>query len=177
MEVLHMHRSSILVGFVVIVLAVALPAAAQQLSIAVIDVQRVVTESDPGKQALQKLKLLQDAKIDEGRALQQNLTSLQEQMSKQRFTLSEERLADLSKQMEDGQILLQRFQDDAERELDEARRRELGGLEGRIIPVINEIGAERGFTLIFNKFQSGLVYADETVDITDDVIRRFNTTQ
>lgn len=172
-----MHRSSILVGFVVIVLAVALPAAAQQLSIAVIDVQRVVTESDPGKQALQKLKLLQDAKIDEGRALQQNLSSLQEQMSKQRFTLSEERLADLSKQMEDGQILLQRFQDDAERELDEARRRELGGLEGRIIPVINEIGAERGFTLIFNKFQSGLVYADETVDITDDVIRRFNTTQ
>jgi len=177
MEVLHMHRSSILVGFVVIVLAVALPAAAQQLSIAVIDVQRVVTESDPGKQALQKLKLLQDAKIDEGRALQQNLTALQEQMSKQRFTLSEERLADLSKQMEDGQILLQRFQDDAERELDEARRRELGGLEGRIIPVINQIGAERGFTLIFNKFQSGLVYADETVDITDDVIRRFNTTQ
>jgi len=172
-----MHRSSILVGFVVIVLAVALPAAAQQLSIAVIDVQRVVTESDPGKQALQKLKLLQDAKIDEGRALQQNLTALQEQMSKQRFTLSEERLADLSKQMEDGQILLQRFQDDAERELDEARRRELGGLEGRIIPVINQIGAERGFTLIFNKFQSGLVYADETVDITDDVIRRFNTTQ
>lgn len=172
-----MHRSSILVGFVVIVLAVALPAAAQQLSIAVIDVQRVVTESDPGKQALQKLKLLQDAKIDEGRALQQNLSSLQEQMSKQRFTLSEERLADLSKQMEDGQILLQRFQDDAERELDEARRRELGGLEGRIIPVINDIGAERGFTLIFNKFQSGLVYADETVDITDDVIRRFNTTQ
>ena len=172
-----MQRSSLVVGFVVIVLAVALPAAAQQLSIAVIDVQRVVTESDPGKEALQKLKLLQDAKIDEGRALQQQLTTMQEQMSKQRFTLSEERLAELSKQMEDGQIALQRFQDDAERDLDEARRRELGGLEGRIIPVINEIGAERGFTLIFNKFQSGLVYADDTVDITDDVILRFNTTQ
>jgi outer membrane protein len=162
---------------VAIVLAAALPAAAQEVNIAVIDVQRVVTESDPGKEALQKLKLLQDAKIDEGRALQQELTTMQEQMSKQRFTLSEERLSELSKQMEDGQIALQRFQDDAERELDEARRRELGGLEGRIIPVINEIGAERGFTLIFNKFQSGLVYADDTVDITDDVILRFNTTQ
>jgi outer membrane protein len=161
----------------VIFLAVALPASAQQMNIAVIDVQRVVTESDPGKQALQKLKELQDAKIDQGRALQQELASLQEQMSKQRFTLSEERLAELSKQMEDKQIALQRFQDDAERELDESRRRELGGLEGRIIPVINEIGAERGFTLIFNKFQSGLVYADDGVDITDDVIRRFNTTQ
>jgi len=172
-----MHRSSLFVGFVVIALAVALPATAQQLKIAVIDVQRVVTESDPGKQALQKLKELQDGKIDEGRALQQELASMQEQVSKQRFTLSEERLTEMNKQMEDMQIGLQRFQDDAERELDEARRRELGGLEGRIIPVINDIGVERGFTLIFNKFQSGLVYADDTVDITDDVILRFNTTQ
>jgi len=177
MEVLHMHRSSILVGIVALVIAAAVPAAAQQVSVAVIDVQRVVTESDPGKEALQKLKLLQDKKIDEGRALQQNISTLQDQMAKQRFTLSEERLAELSKQLEDGQIALQRFQDDAERELDEARRRELGGLEGRIIPVINEIGAERGYTLIFNKFQSGLVYADDAVDITDDVIRRFNTAQ
>ncbi len=172
-----MYRSRLAIAFVVVVLAAALPAAAQQLNIAVIDVQRVVTESDPGKEALQKLKLLQDGKIDEGRALQQQLSAMQEQMSKQRFTLSEERLAELSKQLEDGQIALQRFQDDAERELDEARRRELGGLEGRIIPVINEIGVELGFTLIFNKFQSGLVYADDTVDITDDVILRFNTRQ
>ena len=172
-----MKRSSLFVGCVVIILALALPAAAQQLSIAVIDVQRVVTESDPGKQALQKLKELQDAKMDEGRSLQQTLAGLQEQMAKQRFTLSEERLAEMTKQLEDGQIALQRFQDDAERELDEARRRELGGLEGRIIPVINQVGTERGFTVIFNKFQSGLVYADDSVDITDEVIRRFNTTQ
>lgn len=171
-----MHRSNLLVGLVTLVLAAALPAAAQ-MNAAVIDVQRVVTESDPGKEALQKLKQLQDAKIDQGRALQQELATMQEQLSKQRFTLSEERLDELSKQIEDKQIALQRFQDDAERELDESRRRELGGLESRIMPVINEIGTERGFTLIFNKFQSGLVYADDSVDITDEVIRRFNTRQ
>ena len=171
-----MHRSSLIVGLVVLLLAAAVPASAQ-MKVAVIDVQRVVTESDPGKEALQKLQELQDGKIDEGRALQQELATMQEQMSKQRFTLSEERLAELSKEMEDKQIALQRFQDDAERELDEARRRELGGLEGRIMPVINQVGADGGYTLIFNKFQSGLVYADSAVDITDDVIRRFNTTQ
>jgi outer membrane protein len=171
-----MYRSSLFIGLLAIVLAVALPASAQ-MNIAVIDVQRVVTESDPGKQALQKLKELQDAKIDEGRAMQQELATMQEQISKQQFTLSEARLAELRKQIEDKGIALQRFQDDAERELDEARRQELGGLEGRIIPVINQIGTEKGYTLIFNKFQSGLVYADDAVDITDDVIRRFNTTQ
>jgi len=172
-----MIRSTLFTILAVVLLAAAIPASAQTLNIAVIDVQRVVTESDPGKEALQKLKELQDAKIDQGRAMQQELATMQEQINKQQFTLSDEKLGELRKTIEDKGIEMQRFQDDAERELDEARRRELGGLEGRIIPVINQIGAERGYTLIFNKFQSGLVYADDAVDITDDVILHFNTTQ
>jgi outer membrane protein len=159
-----------------LVIAAALPAAAQS-KVAVIDVQRVVTESDPGKEAIQKLKAISDAKVQEGQSLQQEAAALQEQFNKQRFTVSEERLAEMTKELEDKTIAIRRFEDDAKRELDEARRRELGGLEQRILPIIDQIGKERGYTLIFNKFQSGLVYADEAVDITDDVITRFNTSQ
>lgn len=172
-----MYRSLVrTMVLVALVTAVALPAAAQT-SIAVIDVQRVVAESDPGKEALQKLKAVQDGKIQEGQVLQQELATLQEQFNKQRFTVSEVRLAELNKEMEDKTIAIRRFEDDAKRELEEARRRELGGLEERILPIINQIGEERGITLIFNKFQSGLVYANDSVDITDDVILRFNTAQ
>ena len=160
----------------VIMMAFAMPAAAQA-KIAVIDVQRVVTESDPGKEVMQKLRVLSDAKAQEGQTLQQEMATLQDQFNKQRFTVSEQRQAEMSKSIEDKQIAIRRFQDDAQRELQEAQRRELGGLEERILPIINQIGQERGLTLIFNKFQSGLVYADETVDITDSVIQRFNTVQ
>jgi len=174
---MHMYRSMIrTAALAALVMVVALPAAAQ-INLAVIDVQRVVTESDPGKEAIQKLKGISDAKVQEGQTLQQELAALQDQFNKQRFTVSEERLAEMNKQLEDGSIAIRRFEDDAKRELDEARRRELGGLEQRILPIINQIGQERGITLIFNKFQSGLVYADEAVDITDDVILRFNTAQ
>jgi len=161
---------------VMLMAAFAMPAAAQT-KVAVIDVQRVVSESDPGKEALQKLAGLRDAKAQEGQALQQELQTLRDQFSKQQLTLSEQRLEELQKQIQDKGIALQRFQDDATRELEEARTKELGRLEQQIMPIINEIGQERGLTLIFNKFQSGLVYADETVDITDEVIRRFNTRQ
>ncbi len=159
-----------------IVMAVALPAAAQA-KVAVIDVQRVVTESDPGKEVMQKLRLLSDSKAQQGQTLQQELVALQDQFNKQRFTVSEARQAEMSKQIEDKQIAIRRFQDDAQRELQEAQRRELGSLEERILPIINDVGQERGLTLIFNKFQSGLVYADDAVDITDVVITRFNTAQ
>lgn len=159
-----------------LVAAVAVPAVAQT-KLAVIDVQRVVTDSDPGKEALQQLKELSDAKVQEGQALQQELATLREQFNKQRFTLAEDRLEAMNKEIEDKSIAMQRFEDDAQRDLNEARRRALGALEQRIMPVIDAIGREKGLTLIFNKFQSGLVFADETVDITDEVIRRFNTLQ
>ena len=172
-----MYRSMIRTAAVAaLVMVAALPAAAQS-KVAVIDVQRVVAESDPGKEAIQKLKAISDAKIQEGQTLQQEMATLQEQFNKQRFTVSELRLAEMTKELEDKNIAIRRFEDDAKRELEEARRRELGGLEARILPIINQIGQEEGITVIFNKFQSGLVYADEAVDITDDVIRRFNTAQ
>jgi outer membrane protein len=145
-------RSVVLVSIMV---AVALPAVAQS-KVAVIDVQRVVTES----------------KAQEGQNLQQEMAALQDQFNKQRFTVSEQRQAEMSKEIEDKQISIRRFQDDAQRELQEAQRREL-----RILPIIDQIGKEQGYTLIFNKFQSGLVYADESVDVTDTVITRFNTVQ
>ena len=171
-----MKHRALNVGIALLLVGLALPAAAQT-QIAVIDVQRVVAESDPGKESLQQLRTLQEQKITEGRNLQQELDALREQFNKQRFTLSEEKLAEMSGQVESRTIALQRFEDDATRELDEARRTALGRLEERIMPVIDEVGKERGLTLIFNKYQSGLVYADEAVDITDDVIRRFNTVQ
>jgi outer membrane protein len=168
-----MVRTAALAALVVVV---ALPAASQ-VKAAVIDVQRVVTESDPGKEVMQKLRTLSDAKAQQGQSLQKELATLQDQFSKQRFTVSEARQAEMSKEIEDKQIAIKRFQDDAQRELAEAQRRELGALEDRILPIINKIGEEQSLTLIFNKFQSGLVYADEAVDITDEVIRRFNTAQ
>lgn len=151
--------------------------AAQANNLAVIDIQRVVAESDAGKESLGKLKVLQDSKIAEGQQIQVAADALREQLTKQRFTLTDEKIAALNKELEDRGTELRRFQEDAQRELDDARRSALGQLEERILPIIDEVGREEGYTLIFNKFQSGLVYANESMDITNEVIRRFNLAQ
>ena len=172
-----MKRMMVCGAWLLALTALALPAAAQA-TVAVIDVQRVVTDSDPGKESLQRLMTLQNEKIEEGRNLQTELTALREQFNKQRLTLSEQKLEEMTGQIEDKTIALQRFEDDAKRSLEEARRTALGRLEQRIMPIINELGKGRGLTLIFNKFQdSGIIYADDAIDITDEVIRRFNTAE
>ncbi len=159
-------------------MAAAATVAAQQgpaFSVAVIDVQQIVQESAAGKEAMDRLKKFQDGKVAEGRKLAEDLDGLRRQLVNQKATLAEAKIADLEKQIEDRQVELSRFQDDAKGALEEARRKELDTLERQIMPIINELGRELKLQLIFNKYQSGLVFADEAVDITDQVLRRFNT--
>jgi outer membrane protein len=155
--------------------AVAVAQEAPKQTIAVIDVQQVVNESAAGKETMARLRKLQDDKVAEGRRKADELEALRKQLATQRATLTEAKIVELEKQAEDKQVELQRFSDDTKQFLADAQRRELDALEKQIMPIINEIGRESKIQLIFNKFQSGLVYADDAADITEQVVRRFNT--
>jgi outer membrane protein len=148
---------------------------APRLAVAVIDVNVLVQDSAAGKEAMARLKKAQDEKIAQRKKLTDEVEALQKQLETQRATLSDTKIQDLQKQIEDKGIMLKRFDDDAQQQLQEAQKKELDGLEKQIMPIIQEMGREMKVQMIFNKFQSGLVYADEATDITDQVLRRFNT--
>jgi outer membrane protein len=144
--------------------------------IGVINVERLVQESALGKEAFNRVKKLNDQKKEEGDKLQKELRDMETKLADQGSALAEDKREALQKSYQEKAIAFKRFQDDANRDLEAAQKKELGELERRVFPVINTVGKERGFTLVFNKFQSGLVYADEAVDITDEVLKVFNTT-
>jgi outer membrane protein len=158
--------------------AAALPAAAQTSApkIAVIDIQKLVVESAAGKEAQGRVKKVVDSKQGEGEKLQKDLQALQQRLTDQGPSMNDDKRDQLNKEYQEKGIAYKRFQDDAQRDVQEAQQKELAELEKRVLPVINQVGKEKGYTLIFNKFAPGmLVYADESVDITEEVLRRFNT--
>jgi len=152
------------------------PATAGAMKIGVINVERLVQESALGKEAFNRVKKLNDAKKDEGDKLQKELRDMEQKLADQGSSMADDKRETLQKSYQEKAIAFKRFQDDANRDLEAAQKKELGELERRVFPVINQVGKEKGFTLIFNKFQSGLVFADDAVDITDDVLKVFNTT-
>lgn len=153
----------------------ASPAAAQSdLKIAVIDVQKILTDSTSGQEVLKKLEQLRAEKAELLAGKKQELDEMRNRYEETRLTLAEDRIAEMEKDMEDLAIALRRAQDDAQRELEKRQREDFGRIEEAVMPIINAVGREFGYSLIFNKFQSGLVYADEAVDITDLVIERYN---
>ncbi len=160
----------------VAVAALATPMFAQNTParIAVIDVQKVLTQSSAGKAAYEKLKKMQDDRVEKAKQMDEELRKLDAEIGTKRLSLSEDKLAEMQKQLADKRIVMQRFAQDADREITEARDRELQALELKIKPVIDAMGKEMGLAAIFNKFESGLVYASEAIDVTDTVIKRFN---
>ena len=158
------------------VAALALPTFAQSAParVAVIDVNKVLMSSTAGKSAYEKLKKMQDDRVAQAKKLDDDIAALDKDINEKKLTLSEEKLADMTKRLSDKKIAMQRFAQDADRDIGEARDRSLAELEQRIKPVIDKVGKEMGLAVIFNKFESGLVYASEAIDITDSVIKQFN---
>jgi outer membrane protein len=159
------------------VAALAAPMFAQgtpQGRVAVVDVQKVLTQSTAGKAAYEKLKKMQDDRVAKAKAMDDEMRKLDTDLATKRVSLSEDKVAEMTKALADKKINMQRFAQDADREIGEARDRELQALQVKIEPVIDAIGKEMGLALIFNKFESGLVYASDAVEITDTVIKKFN---
>ena len=150
--------------------------AAASIRIAVIDVERLVRDSALGKEAFSRVKKLSDDKKGENDRLQKELRDIEQKLSTQGQSLSDDKREQLQKQYNEKSIDYKSFTEKATRDLDQAQKKELADLERRVFPIITQLGKERGYTLIFNKFQSGLVFADDAADITEDVLKRFNTT-
>ena len=152
------------------------PVTATGGKIGVIEVQKIVQESAIGKESLARVQKIQQAKQEDLGKRQKELRDMEQKIQDQGKSLSEDAMEKLQKDYQAKALDLKRFQDDAQRELEESQRKELGELEKRIMPVINEVAREQGYALVFNKFNSGLLFADDkSVDLTDAVITKFNS--
>ena len=163
-----------LISAAAFVLAAPMFAQSQPQRLAVIDVQKVLSTSSAGKVSYEKLKKMQDERIARAQKMDEEIKTLENDLNTKKMSLSEDKVTDITKQISDKKIAEQRYAQDADREVGEARDRELQALEAKIHQVIDQIGKEMGLAMIFNKFESGLVYASDAIDITDNVIKRFN---
>ena len=165
-------------------LALAVPAAAAAqptapaqpgvIKIAVIDTEKILMTSAAGKKALAELKKVQEAKEKELGGRQQEIKDLQAKLTDGRLSLAQDKLDEMQKQLEDKVIALRRLQEDANTDLTKKRDQVLGQIDQQVMPVINLAGKQLGYTLIFRKFESGLIYADDAIDITDSIIQRLD---
>jgi outer membrane protein len=133
--------------------------------------QRIANESAEGKQATARIQALQQKKAAELNEKNKQLQGIQAKLEKEAAVLSATAQADLAKQAEKLNTDIQRFTQDAQAEIQELQAQLQQQFQVRIEPVLAKVGAAKGLHFIFNGPDSGLVWADQGLDISDDVIK------
>ena len=140
-----------------------------QVKIGVINSDKIMQESKRGKQALVKLENMNKSKQEKIQSLQNEIVTLRKQLGSP--ALNAETRQNKSQQLEDKQINLQRLVNDAKTEMQREMQKEFLAVNDDIMPIIHQIGKAKGFTLILDLNNSGVLYFDNSIDITADVIK------
>ena len=144
------------------------------LKIAYVDLQRALNDSEKGKVANKALNETVLEKQKNISKMEENIKSLQEQVKKQRHLFTEEGLKAKEEEIERLLRDYKRLVTDAQEELQKEEQRMIKSLMGKIHEIVKKIGKRDGYALILENSASRLLYADENIDITDQVIELFN---
>lgn len=166
-----MRRMNILL-FAAFTFGIVSAAESQPLQIGVFDQTVVFEKTQEGQKMRAELSLVRDKKRENLENKEIRIKALQEKYDNEKLNMTQDRRAEMERQIEQGLRDLQRMDEDAGREM----RNQLKDFQERFqretYKVVEELGRERGFTLILEK--SILFYHANVIDITEDVITKFD---
>lgn len=148
--------------------------ALSQLKIGVVDVQSAILKTNEGKAAREKIEKELGKKRQDILAQQNQLKKMQEDFQAQQSVLSD---ADKQAKQKEFQGKLQAFQQAQVGFDQEARQKESAALQQIFKNMQNEIqkiSKQKSLDMVFDKSAAVLLYANNTADITTDLIDRYN---
>jgi Skp family chaperone for outer membrane proteins len=141
---------------------------------AFVDIQAIAATSAEGKAATARIQEAEKkitANLQEkGKALQ----ALQAKLQQGANVLSPQAVGQLEKDIEKQNRELQFAQQDAQTEATELRNNVQNEFQEKLNPVIDAVRKEKGLHIIFSIRDSGIAAADLGLDITADVIKKFD---
>ncbi len=145
---------------------------AEDAKLGYVDMQRALNETEDGRKAKEKLKKDFDQKQKELDEQQTQLKKDIEDLDKKRTLLPADKVrekeAELRSRLEKVQQTYMRHQQD----LSGKEQKETAKIFERMTKIIGEIAAAENFSMIVDK--SALVYAKPHLDLTNELIRRYN---
>jgi len=136
--------------------------------------QAVFQTSADGKAAVSRVNALiqkkQTENADKAKLLQGNQQKLQTSGS----VMNEAARTQLEKEIERQTKDAERFQQDAQAEINELQQEVQNEFVKKLSPIIEQLATEKGLQMVFNAVESGIAWAMPGLDITPDVVKRLD---
>jgi outer membrane protein len=164
--------------FVVLLLVcvglVASPVMAEVQKIGYVDLQKALNLSAAGKVAKEKIKTKVQSYDVDVQQRQEELKKLKEDLEKQAMLLSDEARNAKEREYQQKVKDYQRFTKDIQETLQQTDADLTRKILESLLKVVQDVGKNKGYTLVLEKTESSIVYADESIDMTDEVIKAFD---
>lgn len=161
----------------ILVAALALPVAAQEIKIGYVDLQRALNECDAGKKAKEDFKKQVDRLQADLEKQKQQIEGLREQLEKKALVMKEEERRNLENDYRKRLRDFERNYKDSQGELQGKDNELTAEILKQLQKVIQGFGQREGFTLILENSSSTVLYSNQNADLTDQVIQEFNSSK
>lgn len=145
--------------------------------IGLVNLQKALDESIAGKKAVEDMRKIFEAKQKVIESKKADLRQMQQEINSQSSLLSEEAKKEKLTLYQQEMKKLQRLVQDSNEELKRKENELVGEIAKELRDVVKRLGKELGYDLILEYQESGVLYKSETVDLTKQVIERYNNEQ
>jgi outer membrane protein len=170
---MSMSRLSVVALFMAVVLTGS-SALAEEIKLGYVDLQRALGETEDGRKAKANLKKIFDQKQKELDEQQEDLKKAIEDLDKKRTLLPADKVhekeVELQTRMQKVQQTYLRHQQDLQQKEQELTSK----IIERMNRILIKIATNENFTMIFDKSQGTVAFAKPHLDLTNDLIRRYN---
>jgi outer membrane protein len=148
------------------------PPATQPGKIAIIYFQGAIVGTKDGQKAAAELEAKTNPKRKELELKQNEVNSLQDQLTKGQNTLSDAAKNELYKNIEIKKKVLQRDFEDAQEDVKQEQDKLLQQLSQKVVAVVERYASDHGYSLVVDVSspQSPVIYASTAIDITKEII-------
>src|SRR3990170_4893147 len=156
-------------------LATAVPPQQAPLRMAFLDLQRIAAESAEGKAASSKVQALTQKKSAELQEKTKALQANQQKIQQGAAVLNDTARAQTQREIDRLTVEIDRFQEDANAEVQELQQSLQADFQEKLRPVVDAVVKDLAIGLLFSAGDAGAIYVDPSLDITGEVIKRFDS--
>ncbi len=154
-------------------LMLAAPAFAET-KIGYVDLQKALNLSKAGVKAKSEIAAQVKKYEDEFKIKQESLQKLKTDLEKQAVLLSDSAKAQKERDFQQNVKELQRFQKDVKEELQQKDNEHTRRILNELFEILQQVGKDGGYSMVIEKNEGAVIYADESIDLTDELIKAFD---
>ena len=153
----------------------AAPAFAQDATrIGAVSLAYVARSSKAGQSALAEIDKFVKQKESEAARKAAELEKQRLELQKNSVGLSARAIGDLQKAFDKSRVEFERFQQDAQADIERMQTRFDAEFRVKLAPIIDAVSKEKGLQFVFGLEQAAIVWWNPAVDISEEVVKRLD---